>query len=108
MRSIPRTLVSFAIAILAIAMSGCGGNSNPPAANEPKPTPRTLRLAIVDDPALAAAAERLRGEWQAQSASELKVQSLSTADAMAANRIEADAIVYPTALVGPLAERRSI
>jgi ABC-type glycerol-3-phosphate transport system substrate-binding protein len=108
MRSFSRTLAALAVFISWIAMIGCGGSSNPPEANEPKPTPKTLRLAIVDDPALAAAAERLRGEWHAQSESELKVQTISTADALAADRIDADAIVYPTALLGSLAERRLI
>lgn len=64
-----------------------------------------VRLLVVDDPALAQAAVRLRGEWRAQSAGELEVQEMTCAELLAAQELPADAVICPEWVLAPLAER---
>jgi len=65
----------------------------------------TLRLGVVDDPALAAEVGRLAAEWQARTGSELTVVGLAMADT-ARDNIAADVLFFPTAMLGPLVERK--
>ena len=65
----------------------------------------TLRLAVVDDPALAAAIMRARGEWSAETGSEVEVVETTEKALLKADRLPADAVVCPAYLVGVLAER---
>lgn len=67
-----------------------------------------LRLAVVDDPALATAIEQLQGEWNAQTGAELVVEPMSLDSLRAANSLEADAVILPSAEVGPLAVKKLI
>jgi len=64
-----------------------------------------LRLSVVDDPALVEAIGRVQGEWKAQTGAELSVQTMAEADLVRADRLEADAVICPSWLLGPLAQR---
>lgn len=68
----------------------------------------SLRLAVVDDPALADAIRQLQGEWNAQTGSELSVEPMSRDALQAAQALEADAVILPSAEVGPLAAKKLI
>ena len=50
----------------------------------------------------------VRGEWHAQSGSDLEVQELNASVIAGAEKIDADAIIYPSGLLGALAEKRLI
>ena len=81
---------------------GCekGESDSAHQAKAPAP-PATLRLAVVDDPALAESLRKVRGEWRAQSGSELEVQELATSAVVDAKKLDADAIVYPSGFIRP-------
>lgn len=61
-----------------------------------------LKLLIVDDPSLASAAERFRGEWRAQTGAEFEVEQCSAAELLS-GASTADAVIYPSHLLGQLA-----
>ena len=64
-----------------------------------------LRLAVADDPALAAAILRVRGEWNVQTGSEFQVEETTEKDLLEAGKIDADALLCPSHLLGVLCER---
>lgn len=64
-----------------------------------------LRLLVVDDPALAAAARRLRGEWNIQTGASYEVAETTAAAFAASPSIVADAVLCPTPELGTAAER---
>ncbi|MCG2684817.1 MAG: extracellular solute-binding protein [Planctomycetales bacterium] len=68
----------------------------------------TLRLAVVDDPALAAAVVQARGEWNAQTGAELEVTEISEKELERAETLPADAVLCPSFAIGVLAERNLI
>jgi multiple sugar transport system substrate-binding protein len=65
-----------------------------------------LRLAVVDDPGLATAADRLAGEWNAQTGATLEVVRATENQLAGAAALPADAVLCPSHLVGPWAERK--
>ena len=65
-----------------------------------------LRLAVVDDPALAAAVVRVHGEWNAQTGAEFQVEQVTEKDLANAEALPADAVLCPSHLLGGLAERK--
>ena len=70
----------FAIACFALLAAGCPRSptdDGPPGSARLPLEGRTLRLAVVGDPALAEAVLHLRGEWNAQTGAELEVVELS-------------------------------
>lgn len=84
---------------------GCGGEPAPDAPVAPRWAGRQLHLIVVDDPPLAEAAHRLAGEWQARSGATLSVQELDSATLLAGESLEADAVIYPSPLLGELVAR---
>jgi multiple sugar transport system substrate-binding protein len=106
----PRRIAIVSIALLCI--SGCSQNHSQSSANrssaDVQPPPAPLRLAIVEDPALAASVRRLQGEWSVQTGSKLNVDELSAQTLATAKKLHADAIIYSPALLGMLAERNLI
>lgn len=98
---------------LLLGMIGCGQpqsqNDQP---SEPAPLSGvTLRLLVVDDPALATAVEGLRGEWKAQSGSELVVVQATEAELLSpsdGDQNTTDAVICASHLLGPLAEGERI
>ena len=60
---------------------------------------------IVDDPPLATT---IRREWSARGTGDLVIQETSTDELLEADSLDADALIYPSALMGELAERKLI
>jgi maltose-binding protein MalE len=65
----------------------------------------TLRVLVVNEPKVAEAIERLRGEWEERSGGQLTTISKSWAEVAAAKKLEADAIVFPSRYMGELSAR---
>jgi hypothetical protein len=91
----------------ALLFSSC--QSNPPvpvtAPSAQSPTSVALRVLVVNDPALAEAIGRLRGEWQEVSSSELTAVAKPWNEILAADALDADVIVFPTRYMGELCPR---
>ncbi len=101
----------FAIACFALLAAGCPRSptdDGPPGSARLPLEGRTLRLAVVGDPALAEAVMHLRGEWNAQTGAELEVVELSEDQLREADAPPADALIIPSYMLGELAERDSI
>ena len=102
--------ILFALGCLLLAMAGCGNKTT----EEADPTSTvslagtTLRLAVVDDPELANAIQKLRGEWSAQTGSEFEIATLSVDEILAGDSLDVDAVICPSYCLGPLAEKKSI
>jgi len=95
------------ILCLLLLLAGCPKEDSD---SNKKPVKRllegvTLRLAVIDDPALAAAVVRVKGEWNAQTGSELEVVETTEKDLLRADRLPADGVLCPSRLLGVLAER---
>ena len=91
-----------------LLLAGC---PRPESGPKEKPVERPLagvklRLAVADDPALAAAIVRVRGEWNVQTGAELEVVETREKDLTAADALPADAVLCASHLVGDLAERK--
>jgi ABC-type glycerol-3-phosphate transport system substrate-binding protein len=64
-------------------------------------------LLVVDDPSLA---EAVQLQWRARAEGDIEVQQMSADELVDArrNRLAADAVIYPSGLIGELAERNWI
>jgi len=101
-----RTRRIIAAALLAL-LCGCPANEVPTPAPKPPEAQKPLRLLVVDDPGLAEAVER---QWRARAEGGIEMRQM-TADELLdkrRGRLGADAVVYPSGLIGELAERRLI
>ncbi len=67
-----------------------------------------LSLVVVDDPLLATAIERLAGEWNGLTGSDLRVSRMSPAELADAETLDADAVIGPSCQVGDIASRAEI
>src|SRR5947209_4598173 len=104
---VTHSLWRFAIISAATMLTGCGK----PAAPEATPAaaqPTLLKLLVVDDPPLAKQISRVKGEWRARSSADIEIRETTSAELATANSLSADAVIYPTAEIGSLAERRLI
>lgn len=92
------------MAAVALAVCGCPGQPTPPPAQTDSQPASPLRLIVVDDKALAAAVQQ---QWQARAEGELEVRELTAAELCdpGRKRLAADAVLYPSGLIGELAER---
>ncbi len=96
-------------ALLCLILAGCPKPAVDEPVDEPDPLAgATLRLLVVGDEALAKAAEQARGEWNAQTGSELLVERIDEQAMADAKTFEADAVICPSHQLGPLAERELI
>jgi len=59
---------------------------------------------VVDDPAMAAGAAQLRGEWKAQTGCELEVEPIASKDLAPDRPLPADVTICPSRFLGDLAE----
>lgn len=108
------------VACLLSVVALLGSGSCRPSQQGPAPPPESateplraegvkLTLAVIDDPALAAAIRRRRGEWAARSGGSLRVVELAAAAATSdAAIVDADALVYPSWLLGTLVGKQAI
>ena len=97
-------------ALFCLLLAGCPKSDSD---SKGKPAARplagvTIRLAVVDDPALAAAVVRVKGEWNAQTGSELEVIETTEKKLLQAERLPADGVLCPAYLLGVLAEQKQI
>jgi multiple sugar transport system substrate-binding protein len=112
-RAIRCSVLFSQLAMLGVLLlAGC---SKPVAESETKTTARPLegrhlRLAVVDDPLLAEAVLRVRGEWNAQTGAELQVDQIAAKDLFEAKieKLPADALLCASHRLGELAERKLI
>src|SRR5262245_45332215 len=70
------------------------------AASEEKHDP--LVLLVVDDPKLG---QTIAREWRGVTEEQLAVRDVSLSEMVAATRLPGDAIIFPSGLIGHLAER---
>jgi ABC-type glycerol-3-phosphate transport system substrate-binding protein len=101
------SLHRFAFAAAAILLGGCKKPADPP----PNPAPlhsAPLKLLVVDDRALAKQVARVKGEWKARSGGDLEIRETTSAEIAGVKTLGADAVIYPTAELGSLAERHLI
>jgi len=112
---VPRCLtlpssLSFLLSPLILCLFLAAGCTKPePIEDKPVERPlegMKLQLAIADDPALAAAIMRQRGEWNAQTGAELEIVETTEHKLSQAEALPADAVLCPSHLLGVLAERK--
>jgi multiple sugar transport system substrate-binding protein len=99
-----------AVAFLILCSAGCYKSpSNGTARIQKLPLAGVkLKLAVADDPGLAAAVIRLQGEWNRQTGGEYEVAKIAANDLAKAKTLPADAVICPPGLLGPLAEQKLI
>jgi len=106
--------LGYRMAVIGVActlLAGCESSEPARPAVEEREASRAalagvrLKLLVVDDPGLAAAAERLRGEWHSSTGAEFEIFEITEAELLTAEQIECDAVVFPTHDLGELAER---
>ncbi len=96
--------------LLALIILGCAPEkpSEVPVAIAAK-SGSGIRLLVVDDPQMATAIEALRAEWEARTGSELTITQATVSEAIGGQGPPAaDAIIYPSRLLGTLIESQSI
>ena len=96
------------LCFLLLLLSGCSRSES---ASQSKPVQRPLegvklRLAVVDDPALAAAIVQVRGEWNAETGADFEVVEKTERDLANSDSLPADAVLCPSHMLGDLAERK--
>jgi ABC-type glycerol-3-phosphate transport system substrate-binding protein len=91
------------LAIGALLLGGCPNATAPaPAKNGAMAKPQALVLLVVDDPTLGKAIAR---EWRGRTEEELTVRDVTMAEIAGASRLPGDAVIFPSGLIGQLAER---
>ncbi len=107
-RAVRQFLVLFVGAVVLLFV-GCSGTSDSPPTPDSTPIEPSgpVRLLVVDDPELASVIER---QWRAQSDIVVEVRQATTEELLKLppRNLKADAIIYPSGLLGGLAERSSI
>jgi multiple sugar transport system substrate-binding protein len=95
--------------LLIVLLAGC--SQRPEASTATNISPNTtrpsvaLRVLVVNDPSLATAINRLRGEWSEREGGTLVAESKPWAEATSTDAISADVIVFPARYLGELAGR---
>jgi multiple sugar transport system substrate-binding protein len=104
-------LVKVAAIIWASYIVGCTPPSTAPVEAGLPLRGIALKLLVVDDEPLAKAIALLRGQWQAETGSELSVDTASQADLIAwasGGEFSADAVIYTPRMLGTLVESKAI
>jgi multiple sugar transport system substrate-binding protein len=95
--------------ILAAIGHGCAPEKS---AEQPLPAavkvPSDLKLVVIDDAPLAGAVEQLRAEWRARLGDELTVVQATEDFVDNQEVLSADAVIYPSRMLGQLAESKLI
>jgi len=89
-------------------LAGCQRGQPTQTATNSASAPRAsvaLRVAVVNEPELAEAIGRLRGEWQERSGGELSASAVTWKEVSEAKNIEADVVVFPSRYLGDLCLR---
>lgn len=96
--------------LVLLGLTGCGGPEKPSAA-PPSRLPfdgQVLRVLVLDDAELAEAAKRPAGEFKAQTGASLQFVRRPASELVGTEQVDADIIIFPSYLLGQLAERRTI
>ncbi len=107
MSTIFRKYCAALFCLLSLFLCGCP-QSRSNSAKEAKQLPYEgvkLKLQVVDDPAMAKAIERLRGEWNAQSGSDFEIVQSGGKEVSAAENLFADAVLCSSRMLAVLAEK---
>src|SRR6476646_3946461 len=93
--------------VSVLLSSGCprGEQAKPQAAAETPRASVALRVLVVNEPGVAEAINRLRGEWAERSGGELSATSSEWKDVAGAKSIEADVVIFPSRYLGELCTR---
>ncbi len=91
----------FTLGLILFVFAGCRSQEAPPPAPAAADN-RPLRLLVLDDANLAAAIEQT---WRTRSEAPLDVRQVSSNNFGEGRRLDADAVIYPSGLLGELAER---
>jgi multiple sugar transport system substrate-binding protein len=91
-----------------VLLAGCPAGETAKKASSPTLRGVNLKLLVVDDPAMAAAIGKLRGEWHGQTDAAFEVASITSADLADPKKLEADALICPSAALGDLCEADQI
>jgi multiple sugar transport system substrate-binding protein len=103
-----------ATSLLVLVCAGCPQQTAPPQPTPPSTEPaKPLRLIVVDDPDLAAAANR---QWNARSETQLHIVAWTRAELQSAieataddrQALSADAVIYPVETMSDLVQRELI
>jgi multiple sugar transport system substrate-binding protein len=97
---------------LVLLFAAAAGGCRPAADSKPAPDPAParnvqLKLLVADDPALAAAIAQVSGEWKARSGGSISIAETTSVELTSGESLPpgVDAVIYPAALLGTLAER---
>ena len=90
--------------LIAACVTGCPSGEEEPAEPRAQPIP-TVRILVIDDQPLA---DAMKQEWVAAGRGDLQVRVASLESLSQAKRLAADCIVYPSGLLGELAQRQLI
>ncbi|MDZ7618595.1 MAG: extracellular solute-binding protein [Patescibacteria group bacterium] len=107
-RSLPLALIApLALTAPLLLLAGCPATQ--PDGPDSVPTSpldgSEVTLTVVNDPAIARSAERLRGEWSEQTGGRFHVAEVTPDALFAAAVMPGDAVILPSSLLGAVAER---
>jgi multiple sugar transport system substrate-binding protein len=90
-------------------VSGCSSKDSAPQPDSSKRlTGVKVKLVVVNDPAIAAAAKRLKDEWKVQTGADLEVSECKDKELIDASSLSGDAVICPANLLGQLAEAKRL
>jgi hypothetical protein len=101
---VPMLFLVHALSVGCAEKQGSSTKSEPKVASDAGAS-LTLRVLVVNEPGLAEAINRLRGEWAERATGELKATSATWADVVAGKTIDADVIIFPSRYLGELCVR---
>src|SRR5205823_4319851 len=94
------------LAATLLLLAGCPDTAAPPNAQKPAARPpQPLTVLVVDDEELEQAIAR---EWKARTEEDLKIRHITPVEIAISSRLPGDVIIFPSSLIGYLAERSLI
>jgi hypothetical protein len=101
-RAACRILFVVVAATGSLTLSGCPDSRSPSAEPTAAAAIPPLALLVVEDPPLGKAIAR---EWLGRTEEKLTVRDITLAEVAGASRLPGDAVIFPAAMIGQLAER---
>jgi multiple sugar transport system substrate-binding protein len=102
-------LASRFVVVFLASLAGCPSSQQAGTdAKKEAAAPRasvTLRVLVVNEPGVAEAINRLRGEWAERSGGEVSATASEWKDVAGAKSLEADVVVFPSRYLGELSTR---
>lgn len=97
-------ILPFFLGVLTLISTGCPEPASEKPARTGPPAGTTLRVLVVDDPALGESIGYLKSEWEAQSGVGLAVEEAAAGQFDPGATPSADVVIGPSHLLGPAAE----